>query len=112
MIEAITAGAAMTKASLPAIDRADRRSQPPADVVELLKVLLKRQCERFHVAPKLVASASDIEAIALDDSADVPAMTGWRREIFGELALRLKRGEVALRLKDGAVELVELGAGQ
>jgi ribonuclease D len=59
------------------------------------------------VAPKLVASAADIEAIAVNDGAEVPAMQGWRRRIFGDLALKLKRGEIALKLKDGAVEIVE-----
>lgn len=62
---------------------------------------------KHHVAPRLVASAADIEAIAVNDGADVPAMRGWRRRIFGELALKLKRGEIALRLRNGEVELVE-----
>ena len=108
ILGAIAEGAAVPKAKLPAIERSERRAPPPADVVELLKVLLKRQCERFHVAPKLIASAADIEAIALSDKADVPALNGWRREVYGEVALKLKRGELALRLADGAVDLVEL----
>ncbi|MEX0644214.1 MAG: ribonuclease D, partial [Parvularculaceae bacterium] len=107
-LEAIAAGAALERPHLPAIDRSDRRASPPADVVELLKVLLKRQCDRFHVAAKLVASASDLEAIALDDEADVQALHGWRREVFGELALKLKRGEIAMKLSDGAVEIVDV----
>lgn len=106
ILEAVAAGAKIERAALPKIERAERRDPPPADVVELLKVLLKRQCERLHVAPKLVASVADIEAIALDDDADVPAMHGWRREIFGEAALKLKRGEIGLKLTRGAVEIV------
>lgn len=108
ILEAIAAGVALPKSALPKIERGERRAPPPADVVDLLKVLLKRQCERFHVAPKLIASAADIEAIALQDDADVPALHGWRREVFGDLALKLKRGEVALKLTGGGVELVDV----
>lgn len=107
MLEAIAAGMAIPREALPRIEREDRRAAPPADVVDLLKVLLKRQCERYDVAPKLVASAADIEEIALSDAAEVPAMTGWRREVFGDLALKLKHGAVALKLDRGAVEIID-----
>lgn len=107
ILDAVAAGLRVKKADLPRIERDDRGASPPADVVDLLKVLLKRQCEHLHVAPKLVASAADIEAIALDDDADVAALNGWRREVFGALALKLKRGEIGLKLTRGAVEIVE-----
>ncbi|MBB5519590.1 ribonuclease D [Amphiplicatus metriothermophilus] len=106
ILDAIAAGAAMDKKALPKIDRAERRAPPP-DVLDLLKVLLKRQCERFHVAPKLVASAADLEAIALGE--DAPALHGWRREVFGALALRLRRGEIALKLGRAGVDVVPAG---
>ncbi|MBW7849507.1 MAG: ribonuclease D [Rhodospirillales bacterium] len=67
-------------------------------VVELLKVLLKIKCDQHDVAQRLVASAADIEMLAATDDADVAALHGWRREIFGEDALRLKHGQVALGL--------------
>ena len=76
-------------------------------VIELLKVLLKMQCDAHHVAPKLVATSADIELIAAQDDAPVPALKGWRREIFGEAALKLKRGELALALERGALKLIE-----
>ena len=84
-----------------------RLAKPPADVVELLKVLLKRQCEIYDVAPKLIASSADIEEIARNDDADVPALKDWRREIFGEAALKLKRGEIGLKLNKGTIDLIE-----
>jgi ribonuclease D len=71
--------------------------------IELLKVLLRFEAESHSVAPRLIASAADVEAIAADDNADVAALRGWRREVFGERALALKHGELALRLKDGKV---------
>lgn len=71
--------------------------------VELLKVLLRFEAEHHQVAPRLIASASDVEAIAASDTADVPALRGWRRKVFGERALALKRGKLALKLKDGKV---------
>ena len=76
-------------------------------MVDLLKVLLKRQSEKHGVAPKLLATASDLEEIALSDEADVAAMKGWRRKVFGDLAVRLKSGEVAMTLSGGEVSLIE-----
>jgi ribonuclease D len=77
-------------------------------VVELLKVLLKMKCERQQVAQKLVASSSDLERIAADDDADVAAMHGWRREVFGEDALALKHGRLALTMKGKRIVIMPL----
>ena len=76
--------------------------------VELLRVLLKMKCERHHVAQKLVASAADIEALAESDEADVPALHGWRREVFGEDALALKHGRLGLTADGNKVRIVKL----
>ena len=79
-------------------------------VVELLKVLLKMKCDQHDVAQKLVAGSAEIDAIAADDNADVPALKGWRRELFGADALRLKHGGVGLAFcTDGRkLRLIEL----
>ncbi len=71
-----------------------------APVVDLLKVLLKLKCDQHDVAQRLVASTSDIEQIAADDNAAVPALQGWRRTIYGEDALRLKHGRIGLALAE------------
>ena len=86
-----------------------RPSLPPGlgPVVELLKVLLKARCEAHDVAQKLVANSADLELIAADDQADVPALKGWRREIFGEDALKLKHGRLALTLEAQAVQVLD-----
>jgi ribonuclease D len=106
ILDAVAEGAAIPREQLPDIFKPDRQ-KAPGDVVELLKVLLKRQCEKYGVAPKLIASSADLEAIAVDEADDIPAMKGWRREVFGEAALRLKRGDLALRLVGDAVEIFE-----
>ena len=108
ILEAVAAGKAMPRGSLPELDRPTRKAAPPPDVVELLKVLLKRQSEAHGVAARLIASNSDLESIALGET-DSPALSGWRRAIFGELAEKLLNGEVALRLKNGAIDLVAAG---
>ncbi len=107
ILTAIAQGAKTPQDQMPTLAKPDR-TRPPADVIELLKVLLKRQCDKFDVAPKLIAATADLEAIALDDNADVKALSGWRRDVFGDAALKLKRGELALKLKNGAVEIVEV----
>ncbi len=86
---------------------APNHAGPSAD---LLKVLLKLRCEENDVAQKLVASADDVEAIARDDRAEVRALRGWRREIFGEDALALKHGRIALGIEDGKIRVIA-GAG-
>jgi ribonuclease D len=85
----------------------DRGPPPPTGAgptVELLKVLLRLQADRHGVAPRLIANAAELEAIAASDTAQAPALTGWRREVFGAQALALKHGAIALRLRNGQVE--------
>jgi ribonuclease D len=71
-------------------------------------VLLKMRCEAHEVASKLVASADDLERIAADDTAAVPALAGWRRDLFGADALALKHGRLALTAAGRQVKIVEL----
>jgi ribonuclease D len=65
--------------------------------------------EREGVAPKILACADDLERIAGNDEAEVPALHGWRRELFGEKALQLKRGELALAIERGRVVAKPVG---
>lgn len=78
-----------------------RRPVPPGlgPAVDLLKVLLKHVSEETGVAAKLVATTDDLEDLMIDDSADIRVLKGWRRELFGDSALALKRGEITLSLK-------------
>ncbi|PZQ64875.1 MAG: ribonuclease D [Phenylobacterium zucineum] len=97
------------EAYAPVIERTRQPASPAAGaVVELLKVLLKARAEEAGVASKLIATVSDLEQIANDDEADVGALKGWRREAFGEDALKLKRGELALVLDGARVRVVEV----
>ncbi len=82
-----------------------------APVVEFLKVLLKERCEKGRVAQKLVASSADLERIATDDAADVPALSGWRRALFGDDALALKHGRLALAVRNGGIETIRIEEG-
>jgi ribonuclease D len=76
-----------------------------------LRVLLKQRCEEHQVAQKLVATGEDLEAVAADDDAPVPALSGWRYEIFGKDALALKHGRLAMTVLRNRISLVELAAG-
>jgi ribonuclease D len=111
ILEAVRRGLAETAAFEP--PEATRAQPPPGlgPLVELLRVLLKQRCEDHEVAQKLVASAEDLEAIAADDRAGVKALSGWRREIFGNDALALKHGQLALTVRQNRVRLVELPDG-
>jgi ribonuclease D len=112
VLEAISAALKDPEAYAPQIDR--ERASPAQNagaVVELLKVLLKARAEDAAVAPKLIATVSDLEKIAADDNAATPALEGWRRKAFGEDALKLKRGELALVLDGARVRVVEVRRG-
>jgi ribonuclease D len=108
ILEAVQRGLANSKAlEPPAPSRADT---PPGlgPLIELLRVLLKQRCEEHQVAQKLVATAEDLEAIAADDNASVPALSGWRHQIFGKDALALKHGRLALTVRRNRIVLVEV----
>ena len=87
----------------------ERRHVPSGigPVIDLLKVLLKQVSEEHGVASKLIATTDDLEDIAINDTADVPALHGWRLELFGNLALALKRGQVVLGLKGKRVVVTQ-----
>jgi ribonuclease D len=107
LLAAIKAALVDPEAYAPKIDKPSAPSgPPPGAVVELLKVLLKARSEDAGVAAKLIATVPDLEKIAVDDTAPVAALQGWRRELFGADALRLKRGELALMLDGDRVRVV------
>lgn len=71
--------------------------------LEMLKMLLRINASDNDVAAKLVATADDLERLATEDNPDIPALHGWRREIFGAEALAMKSGEIALKLHKGCI---------
>jgi ribonuclease D len=107
ILEAIERGLARDPKTLPKIERERRNGANVAATVELLKVLLRQVSEDSGVAGKLIATVDDLEAIASNDRADVPALSGWRRKLFGDRALELKRGRLALTVENGKVVTLE-----
>lgn len=108
ILAAVERGLARDPKNLPANERNGRKNFNPA-IVELLKVLLKMTCEAEGVAAKVIASVDDLESIAESDNADVPALKGWRRELFGDRALALKHGKLALAIREGKVAAFPAG---
>jgi ribonuclease D len=88
-----------------------RQEIPPeaGPVAEILKVLLKLRSQETGVAQRLIASTADVELLAADDNADIAAMKGWRREIFGEEALEMKHGKLAITIRNSALAVVKAG---
>jgi ribonuclease D len=95
------------KDQLPKVPKARPPMNGNGAAVDLLKVLLKMISESYGVASKIIATVDDLVAIAGDDAAVVPALTGWRRELFGETALKLKRGQLALAVKQNHVVAID-----
>jgi ribonuclease D len=106
IIEAVKRGLERDPKTLPRLDRAKPVLNGQA-TVELLKVLLRMTAERHGVAAKVIATVDDLDRIAADDQADVPALSGWRRELFGEKALALKQGRLMLAIEKNRVVAVE-----
>jgi ribonuclease D len=102
VIETVQRGLARDHKSLPPIDR-QRPTSVNGATVELMKVLLRMTSEQHGVAAKVIATVDELEQIAADDAADVAALKGWRRELFGEKALALKQGRLALSVERGRV---------
>lgn len=109
VIEAVNEALAIPKADLPKLPRQNHTPEGAAAAGEMLKVLLKLIAEKQGVAAKIIANSDDLDRIAAEgEKADVGALKGWRRELFGETALKLINGHVALRFVDKKIEAVEI----
>src|SRR5499433_1584020 len=106
IVDAVNRGLDRDPKSLPRLERF-KPAPNGAATVELLKVLLRMTAERYGVAAKIIATVDDLDRIAANDEADVPAMKGWRRELFGNKALALKQGRLALAVDNGKVVTVD-----
>jgi ribonuclease D len=106
ILDAVKRGLARDPKTLPHIERPKLAPNGGA-TVELLKVLLRMTSERHGVAAKVIATVDDLDRIAADDEAEVPALKGWRRELFGERALDLKHGRLALAIERSRVVAVD-----
>jgi ribonuclease D len=108
ILVAVKRGLERDPKTLPIIER-PRSSPNGAATVELLKVLLRMISEQHGVAAKVIATVDELERLAEDDQADVAALKGWRRELFGDRAIALKHGRLALVMEKGRVVAVERG---
>ncbi len=106
VVAAIRRALAIPREELPRLPEPTALPRGAGPVIDLLRVLLKQRCEAADVAQRLVATSGDLEAIAVDDAADVPALHGWRHEIFGRDALALKHGQVALAAGERGVQVL------
>jgi ribonuclease D len=106
LLDVLAAARQVADADLPAVPQSRDAARPSAALVLLLKVLLAAKSEQHHVAPRLVGGSDDIDRLALEDHPDVPALYGWRREVFGNDALLLKQGRIALGVDGRRVKFI------
>ncbi len=106
VLEAVARGLERDPKTIPPIERGEPMPPEAQAVVDLLRVLLKARAGSHGVAPKLIATSDELEEIARSDDADAPVLRGWRKKLFGDDALALKRGELALVIKDGEVTVL------
>lgn len=107
ILTAIKTAMEMKNEDLPKAEAFKEQLQVNPALADLLRVLLKAKSESLGVAPRLIASSSDLDQIAAGQR-DVAALTGWRAEAFGDDAMRLCRGEIALSAKGSEVRVVRL----
>jgi ribonuclease D len=107
LLEAIEKARKLPESELPTRDRAPEQLRAPGAVVDLLRTLLRLKAEQAGVAARLVASADELDRMAAGKR-DVHALTGWRKEIFGDDALALIEGRLALALQGEQAKLISV----
>ena len=107
ILQGIAKGSNTRAEDLPKPDRSRDKLHVNPALADLLRVLLKAKTETAGVAAKLIAPAADLDAIAAG-LRDVPALRGWRLEVFGNDALRLCKGEIALTAKGNDIKVIEV----
>ena len=111
LVAAVARGLAIDPKSLPHLARRGRL--PRHDfTVEFLKLLLKIVSQKTEVASKIIATVDDLEALAAGASESQAVLTGWRDEIFGNLARSAIAGRVALALERGEPRIIMLDADE
>ncbi len=108
LVAALRDAAALPESAMPDVPRVREGARPSPALVSLLKVLLAAKCEEHNVAPKLLASSEDLDRLATEDAPDVPALSGWRRDMFGADALTLKAGGLTLGVQGKRIKLVRV----
>ena len=108
ILEAISRGLSLPKDDCPSPPKSRGNFPKAGPAADLLKVLLKMKCEKHSVAQKLIANSDDIDELARNDNPDIPALNGWRREIFGEDAIALKQGKLGLTAAGKSIQLVKI----
>ena len=108
LLAALSEAAALPEDALPAVPRSRDSARPSHALVALLRVLLAAKSEEHDVAPKLLASSEDLDRLATEDTPDIPALNGWRRDVFGADALALKDGQITLGVNGKRIKLVRL----
>jgi ribonuclease D len=91
-----------------------RRRSPPPGLSALLRAAVQAVAEREEIAPEVIASARDIEALgsyAASPGAgrppdDLDVTRGWRRTLVGDTLLAIARGEMAMRYDPARREVV------
>lgn len=109
ILKAVRRALEIDESDLPEVPKGRPSPDGASAAVDLLKVLLKMKSESFGVASKVIATVDDLDKIASNEVADVQALSGWRRELFGEDALRLKNGEIGLAFNGRVVIVCEQG---
>ncbi|BAV52318.1 ribonuclease D [Mesorhizobium sp. 113-1-2] len=109
LLGAVNAALALPKEQMPKLPKNFQPPEGSSAAAELLKVLLRIVAEKQGVASKVLASSDDIDRIAAEgEDADVPALQGWRRAVFGEAALKLVRGEIGIKFDKRKIALFDL----
>lgn len=108
ILAAVKRGLACPPEDRPRLPPPPKRREGSAAVADLLKVFLKARSDQIGVAAKLIAPAAEIEALAGEDTTDLAVLRGWRAEVFGDDAVRIKQGKVALVARPGGLQLIEL----
>ncbi len=113
MVAAVKRGLARDLDTVPEVNQRNRHMpEGTGEIAEILKLALKITAEQEGIASRIIANASDIEAIAADNNADVKALHGWRLELFGRTALDLKTGKLAIGLRDGKAAIFAVGGSE
>ncbi len=78
------------------------------DIINLLKILLRIKCNKYNIPTRLIASTQDLEELILNENNNIPALKGWRFDVFGNDAIRLKNGEIAIYKNKEGLDIIKL----